>query len=88
MKYASQDKKVSRHKMDHVGLVALVDGLLDVFFVLQIFRNFLLKFDTRGQEDGVIDKDEYLGFCSMLSATINEDIYFEYALRTLFDLRL
>ncbi|CAF2077432.1 unnamed protein product [Rotaria magnacalcarata] len=51
-------------------------------------HNFLNKFDTRGQEDGVIDKDEFLGFCSMLSATVNDDIYFEHVLRLLFDFRL
>lgn len=44
--------------------------------------------DTHGQEDGVIEKDEFLTFCSILSATVKEDIYFEHALRTLFDLRL
>ncbi|CAF1050697.1 unnamed protein product [Rotaria sp. Silwood1] len=56
--------------------------------VNQALQNFLNKFDTRGQEDGVIDKDEFLGFCSMLSATIKDDIYFEHILRTLFDFRL
>ncbi|CAF1689946.1 unnamed protein product, partial [Adineta ricciae] len=50
-------------------------------------KKFLNKFDTRGQEDGIVDQDEFLGFCVMLSATIKEDIYFEHALRTLFDFR-
>ncbi|CAF1029977.1 unnamed protein product [Rotaria sordida] len=56
--------------------------------VNQALQNFLNKFDTRGQEDGIIDKEEFLGFCSMLSATVKDDVYFEYVLRTLFDFRL
>ncbi|CAF1615039.1 unnamed protein product [Adineta ricciae] len=51
-------------------------------------QNFLNKFDTRGKEDGIIDKEEFVGFCSMLSATIKDDIYFEYILRTLFNFHL
>lgn len=53
----------------------------------QALKNFLNKFDTRGQEDGIINKDEFVGFCSMLGATIKDDIYFEHVLRTLFDIR-
>lgn len=56
--------------------------------LFQALRNFLNKFDTRGQEDGVIDKEEFLSFCSMLSATIKEDVYFEHAIRTIFDFHL
>ncbi|UJR37434.1 hypothetical protein I4U23_030137 [Adineta vaga] len=56
--------------------------------VNQGLQNFLNKFDTRGKEDGIIDKDEFIGFCSMLSATIKDDIYFEHVLRTLFDIHL
>ncbi|CAF1327485.1 unnamed protein product [Adineta steineri] len=51
-------------------------------------KKFLNKFDTRGQEDGIIDQEEFLGFCAMLSATVKEDVYFEHTLRTLFDFRL
>ena len=60
----------------------------DIFLLFQTLKKFLNKFDTRGQEDGIVDQDEFLGFCVMLSATIKEDIYFEHALRTLFDFRL
>lgn len=55
---------------------------------LQALKTFLNKFDTRGQEDGIIDREEFLGFCGMLSATVKEDVYFEHMLRTLFELRL
>jgi hypothetical protein len=55
--------------------------------LLQALKKFLNKFDTRGQEDGIIDRDEFLGFCAMLSATVKDDVYFEHMLRTLFDLR-
>ncbi|CAF3449401.1 unnamed protein product [Rotaria socialis] len=50
-------------------------------------RHFLNKFNTPGQHDGIIDRAEFFGSCSMLSATIKEDIYFEHVLRSLFDFR-
>ena len=56
--------------------------------MFKTLQNFLNKFDTRGQEDGIIEKEEFLGFCSMLSTTIKDDIYFEHILRTLFDFHL
>jgi hypothetical protein len=39
----------------------------------------------RDEKNGVIDKEEFLNFCSMLSATIKEDVFFEHALRRLFE---
>ncbi|CAF3916764.1 unnamed protein product [Adineta steineri] len=69
-KYAAQLKGIKKKSDEKVN---------------QGLKNFLNKFDTRGQEDGIIDKDEFFGFCSMLSATIKDDIYFEHVLRTLFN---
>ncbi|CAF2505285.1 unnamed protein product [Rotaria sp. Silwood2] len=60
------------------------DGTLTITD-LKALHNFLNKFDTRGQEDGIINKEEFLGFCSMLSATVKDDVYFEHVLRSLFD---
>ncbi|UJR08801.1 hypothetical protein I4U23_013056 [Adineta vaga] len=73
LKYASQLKSVKNRSSQNID------------HALEIFLN---KFDTRGQEDGIVDREEFLGFCAMLSATIKEDIYFEHTLRTLFDFRL
>ncbi|CAF1196477.1 unnamed protein product [Adineta ricciae] len=72
LKYAAQLKAVKNRSSQNIDYT---------------LKKFLNKFDTRGQEDGIVDQDEFLGFCVMLSATIKEDIYFEHALRTLFDFR-
>ncbi|CAF1371605.1 unnamed protein product [Rotaria sordida] len=69
-KYATQLKPTKRRSSQSIDIS---------------LQNFLTKFDTRGQEDGIIDKEEFLGFCSMLSATVKEDVYFEHVLRSLFD---
>ncbi|CAF0721527.1 unnamed protein product [Didymodactylos carnosus] len=63
------------------------DGVLTISD-LRALRNFFNKFDTYGQKNGEVGKDEFLGFCSMLSTTIKEDIYFEHILRTIFDFRI
>lgn len=48
----------------------------------QILKKFLDTFDTKGSEDGVITRDEFVHYYASVSASIDNDAYFDLMMRT------
>ena len=47
-----------------------------IFFPLKALRSFLDAFDTPGQQDGIITKEEFRNYYSIISAKIPDDASF------------
>jgi Ca2+-binding EF-hand superfamily protein len=48
----------------------------------QILRKFLDTFDTKGKEDGCIERNEFINYYASVSASIDNDAYFDLMMRT------
>lgn len=48
----------------------------------QVFNNFLKVFDTRNEEDGIITREEFINYYAGVSASIDNDAYFDLMMRT------
>ena len=58
------------------------------FHFFKVLRSFLDAFDTPGNEDGVVTKQEFYNYYSIVSATISDDSYFDLIIRKCYELPL
>jgi len=47
----------------------------------QVFQEFLTSFDTPGEADGVVTYEEFLNYYNGVSASIDQDVYFDVMMR-------
>ena len=47
----------------------------------QVYQSFLDAFDSKGNQDGVVSRDEFISYYATLSATIDDDSYFDLMMR-------
>ena len=47
----------------------------------QVLQSFLDAFDSQGNKDGVVSRDEFMSYYATLSATIDDDSYFDLMMR-------
>lgn len=52
----------------------------------QCLRRFLDTFDSRGSEDGKITRDEFFNYYAGVSASIDQDAYFDLMMRNAYNL--
>lgn len=52
----------------------------------QVLQSFLDAFDTPGERDGIVTKEEFLNYYSVVSATISDDSYFDLIMRKSYNL--
>ncbi|KAL5253979.1 hypothetical protein ACHWQZ_G013670 [Mnemiopsis leidyi] len=48
----------------------------------QVFLKFLASYDTPNQSDGLVTKEEFMNYYSGVSASIDNDAYFDLMMRT------
>ncbi len=47
----------------------------------ELLRGFLKKFEENGSVDGKVTQEEFMDYYSGVSASIDQDIYFDYMMR-------
>lgn len=53
----------------------------------EVLRSFLDSMDTPGCPDGKVTKEEFLNYYAGVSATVEEDSYFDLLMRSCYDLQ-
>lgn len=48
----------------------------------EVFRSFLEGFETPGEKDGIVTKDEFMNYYAAVSSTVVDDQYFDLMMRS------